>query len=641
MKDDPGRQTIGSFNPITSDDWTEMAYVGNTEELCHAICNRDVEYVRKWCSLEGSSLDRRDHTGRTPLQLAVQCSSTEVVHCLIDNGARIVARLVDGMTALHIAAWRGEVEMVEALLEKSEANEEEEAEREALARMMKKTEIGSGISKEQTDSLSEKNNENAEVSEEEDAEAITDYAASEQSMPMTEGSFVKIQSDALVGDSVPEDGSHEPDFYDVNVLGRRQDPFDDIFTDLLPAWDSPASPLHLAILGGHIKVIELLVGRFGADVLLPIKLVNEYDNQPRAAILTLVLAAHLSDPDAAAVTKILCGLGATVMQADLQGNTPLSFAIAQRRVELLKVFFEEDPSAAKVAISHLALSGSYYNPSPRNCLTVALNTKDDTLVKKVLELGANPVIPANEFISSYIRKFDEVIHYFPTGSIAKVDKAKGAYREYVTQPIIQAVEDDMPKSAQWILEAGADPNTLSRHANALLVRHESPNGLWGNEKPGESLLDLVNAKIKSLADAEKDLALQEPIMLKDDAEYIGDAVPGSYRHWYLSRELEVAKRIVKNWRKAREEGLSKRNEEDGRDESLDNPRTLKAGFESLRESIERAGGQTFQKLHPAIVTQAQNQDLPKQVKEMSLKLEVTFEMPDVATVEKKKAYLTL
>ncbi|MBE3043137.1 hypothetical protein IMZ48_11315, partial [Candidatus Bathyarchaeota archaeon] len=27
MVDDPGRQQIGSFNPVTEDDWTEMAYV--------------------------------------------------------------------------------------------------------------------------------------------------------------------------------------------------------------------------------------------------------------------------------------------------------------------------------------------------------------------------------------------------------------------------------------------------------------------------------------------------------------------------------------------------------------------------------------------------------------------------------------
>ena len=133
--------------------------------------------------------------------------------------------------------------MVGALLEKSEANEEEKAQREELAKKIKKAEKGSG-SEEQTDGPStESETDDAESSVEEDAEATTDYAPSEQSMAITEGSFVKIKSDDQAGNSLPEDESQEPDFYDVDVLGRRPNPFSDDFTDLLSAWDSPASPL--------------------------------------------------------------------------------------------------------------------------------------------------------------------------------------------------------------------------------------------------------------------------------------------------------------------------------------------------------------------------------------------------------------
>lgn len=128
MKDDPGRQTIGSFHPLTNDDWTDMAYVGNTQKLCQKICDSDLQFVEEWCEKNPESIDRRDHTGRTPLHLAAQCSTPEILECLIDHGARIVARLVDGMTALHIAAARGSVEMVNTLLEQSEENEAKEEE---------------------------------------------------------------------------------------------------------------------------------------------------------------------------------------------------------------------------------------------------------------------------------------------------------------------------------------------------------------------------------------------------------------------------------------------------------------------------------------------------------------------------------
>lgn len=130
MHDNPGRQAIGSFNPITTDDWIDMAYVGDTARLCQAIVDADLEYVKQWCTQEGVNINQRDYTGRTLLHLAVISSTPEIVQCLIDCGARIVARLVDGKTALHLAAIRGSLPMVKSLLLKSEENKEKEAERE-------------------------------------------------------------------------------------------------------------------------------------------------------------------------------------------------------------------------------------------------------------------------------------------------------------------------------------------------------------------------------------------------------------------------------------------------------------------------------------------------------------------------------
>jgi len=53
VMDDPGRQEIGSFNPITDDEWTTMAYVGDTARLCQAIVDGDLDHVQDWCSQEG------------------------------------------------------------------------------------------------------------------------------------------------------------------------------------------------------------------------------------------------------------------------------------------------------------------------------------------------------------------------------------------------------------------------------------------------------------------------------------------------------------------------------------------------------------------------------------------------------------
>lgn len=131
MKDDPGRQSVGSFNPITDTDWTEMAYVGNTARLCAAIVDGDVDHVRGWLQQDDADPNQRDHTGRTPLQLAVSSSTPEIVQALIDADARLVARLANGYTALHLACERGDVAIIKSILERSERNEAEHEEKEA------------------------------------------------------------------------------------------------------------------------------------------------------------------------------------------------------------------------------------------------------------------------------------------------------------------------------------------------------------------------------------------------------------------------------------------------------------------------------------------------------------------------------
>jgi Ankyrin repeats (3 copies) len=183
ITDDPGRQEIGSFNPITDDEWTTMAYVGDTARLCQAIVDGDLEHVEDWCSQEGVDVNRRDYTGRTPLHLAVMASTPEIVQCLIDHGARLIARLVDGRTALHLAAARGSNEMVKALMDKSLANEAEEEEKGDARRTARKAEKAKTANKA-----------DGEMSDAE-SEASEITLDSEESDSMTMGSFVKVDKE--------------------------------------------------------------------------------------------------------------------------------------------------------------------------------------------------------------------------------------------------------------------------------------------------------------------------------------------------------------------------------------------------------------------------------------------------------------
>lgn len=215
--------------------------------------------MKDWLSQEGADPNQRDHTGRTALHLAVTCSTPEIVRCLVVHGCRLVARLADGRTALHLAAARGNVEVVNIIMEKSEANEAEEEMKEIRRKDAKKA-----AQQEDQPVPSDSERESNESENPDEVELLDDDENSEDGVQsIATGSFVKVPSRSDdQSEALPEDNDEdEPDFYDVNVL----------------TWDTKASPLHLAIINGHSEVAKALCQTFGADILLPVKLLHDHD----------------------------------------------------------------------------------------------------------------------------------------------------------------------------------------------------------------------------------------------------------------------------------------------------------------------------------------------------------------------------
>lgn len=236
IKDDPGRQQIGSFNPLSAADWTDMAYVGNTARLCQDIVDGELEQVEDWLAQDGADPNTRDYTGRTPLHLAVMQGTPEIVKALVDCGARLVARLADGRTALHLAAERGNVEIVKILMNKSASNEAYNEQKQAVKQKAKSS---------KSDATSSKGDA-TEILEDSDVDMMDDSDSnSEDQRSMATGSFVQLKKNVEKdshSDTVPEEDEDDPDFYDIGVV----------------AWDTPCSALHYAIICGHDEVVRLL-----------------------------------------------------------------------------------------------------------------------------------------------------------------------------------------------------------------------------------------------------------------------------------------------------------------------------------------------------------------------------------------------
>ncbi|PSN70049.1 ankyrin [Corynespora cassiicola Philippines] len=569
IKDDPGRQAIGSFNPITDDDWTEMAYVGNTARLCQAIVDEDLEHVQDWLAQEGSDPNCRDYTGRTPLHLAVTSSTPEIVKTLIDHGARLVARLADGRTSLHLAASRGNVEIVRMILQKSEENEEEEAKKEDAR---KQTRIDAKKASQQDDKVDMALPERFPSDSASDIEVIDQEDSDDEAHSTTTGSYIKIkEQDNKEEGPALEDNQDDPDVFDINVL----------------AWDTQCSALHYAILNGHIDVVKELVQTFGADVLLPIKLLNQ-DKSPRGAILTLVLSLRLPLEKARAMTKTLLELGASSAQADTKQTTALHY-ISDEQPELLETLFEFDEPSAKRAINHLAVTGWAYNPGAQSPLMSAILRGNAAGALKLLEAGALPCIEFKDWMKSVEATYED---------IAKRDSKQNyeTFLENVEPPIISAVAAELPGVVQQLLERGASPNTLTKAAQECIF-----SKYRRSYQKSESLLDIVRAKIEHLKDFKDDEPPKKPEQkFKEDVGYLEGIDKGSYKYFIARMQINCVKKSDKqSWENYKQQ-LKTYEEREGVVEKMRAVAALRTDFEKLEELLLSKGAKTCDELHPEL-----------------------------------------
>jgi ankyrin repeat protein len=390
IKVNPGRQAIGSFNPITDGDWTAMAYVGDAACLRNAIVGDDLKAVEDLLTRKGANPNRRDHAGQTPLELAVRGSDASIVQCLVDNGARITDLTPDGSTALHKASTRGVAEIVRILLAKSKANRHLE--------LQAVDEVGG-------------TEEWEEIGLDDDDDADTEVVVA----PARERST---------------------DFYRIDS----------------PAWADPTSPFHLAVIHGHVDVVNMLYSEFGERVLSPVQLFDRNHN-PKGDIVPLVLALRRSCvKDDEAMAEALIKLGASPAEPDSNGVSVLHHYVGDRE-GAMNVLVEHNMNGVLAAINRLSITGSWVNPSITSPLLTAIARGHSNDANGLLELGAEPQIRYDRFRDTFMRMFGDesrACHVTPE-----------CIFQNVIQPMICAVKNELPSVALSLIEAGADVDPVS------------------------------------------------------------------------------------------------------------------------------------------------------------------------------------
>lgn len=473
-----------------------MAYVGSTESLCHAIVNLDLKGVNDWLSQKDADPNTRDYTGRMPLHLASSISTPAIVQTLVDHGARITPRLVDGRTALHLAAERGSLEIVRILMAKSKENE-----------------IAAGQTpqlKQKQDDLAQDESGQTDPKQVESEDDMVDISDNESS---SSGSFVKVNKDGDIEDS-DNDDQDGPDIYDVNA----------------PAWDTSASPLHLAIVNGHVDVVEELVASFGADVLLPIKLLEHgyHGTKPRGAILSLVLALALPSERARPMVEKLLQLEATPTQADLGHRTPVHYVAASRHAELLDVFTRLSPSATLKAINYVSCTNpSWWHINASTPLMIAIDARNTDVALRTLENGATLSVDFAKRAQWMVNKL-------------QLNEPERMFACHCSQPIILAVLKDLPMLALEMVTRGCDPNTLTKEGHETRYTPKKTIHEYRLHMP-RTLLEVVRQKIQEIRDHFMEGNCKPPRPLPSDDICLEGLAMGSYKRWHAAHQLKDAR----------------------------------------------------------------------------------------------------
>ncbi|KAK6538841.1 hypothetical protein TWF694_010406 [Orbilia ellipsospora] len=512
LKDDPGRQEIGSFNPITEEDWTEMAYIGDDETLCKAIIDKDAEAVKKWLAEEGHDVNRRDHTGRTPLHLAALTSTPEIVKLLLDAGAKLIWRIVDGRTALHIAAARGDTEIIQLLLLKSEENEDlrdEREEKERAAKGLAAKKDGEDQEMGSTQKKMDKDEETAD--DEEDIEIVSEEGSVTAHTARTgASSFVEVNKKK----------AEEPE---AGALGAEEE-IDDILDVNTADWDYQMAPLHYAIVNGHKDAVDVLVSDFGADVMQPVKVEFDYQGIPRSALLTINLIVNLPKKEQREMMLIsLLELGASSGQADMKGYSAFIRIVQMGDIDCLKVLFKEDAASAIAAAKHVT-SGDNWRASPTNSLMVAIRNGDSEKALLLLEKGAAPEITFDEFMKSRTEKS----HYTR-------ETLYQNFQEYHQQPVELALEAEMPEVVAKCIDLGVNPSSYTSNSFPPDEDNGGPGRYRYNQKY-LTYLDLVRRKTRHFRMALDALREEEEKRKKEQTPRTLVSVPpefkeGTYEHW--------------------------------------------------------------------------------------------------------------
>ncbi|CAJ0829388.1 15258_t:CDS:10 [Entrophospora sp. SA101] len=351
IADDPGRQKIGSFHPLDDDDWAVEAYISPArEDLCSASAKGDLEIVKR-LQTDNIDINARDYLGRTPLQLAVLGNHIELVGLLLEYGAKITARMIDGKTVIHLASQFGYLEILKLLFRKSDQNKNESEEQKYQKSLKEVEESFQNVNKDQ-DEDDDGSDESLEV---------IDKMEIDENLPPPKDK-VNYGAKTASNQETNEEELENEDIIDINI----------------ESWDHSMAALDYAILFGQLEVVKYLIN-LGANVRRYIK-IEKVPNVPSYYSIN--------------ISKIYYPLSLCMLLI----NEKIGLQIATLLLENGAMVSQIDPKASRVINS---LNSKYETP-----FLIAVQNGNKEIVELLLKNGAHAHITLED-CQDYSKRYNK------------------------------------------------------------------------------------------------------------------------------------------------------------------------------------------------------------------------------------------
>ncbi|PFH47157.1 hypothetical protein AMATHDRAFT_68340 [Amanita thiersii Skay4041] len=528
IEENPGRQSMtGSFNPIDDPEWSAQVYIGPTERFFTAIAAHDRATVSQM--IKETDVNRRDHIGRSPLQFAIICRATEIACDLVDAGARMTARLVDGRTSLHLAVQLNQGTIVRKLLEKSALNKENSGVKDEFGDTDGDEKM-KDVASERPSSEDDWSSEDDGVMEVDDEEMDGDDGDEDKPKKAINQGEAAAEEETPAGDEIPEDETSEPDVFDLNI----------------PDWDFGLNPLAYAVLFASLDVLEDLIAA-GADV--------KSSTQNKASnVHPLTLTALRPDEDEACkIAERLILAGASSSPADTDFRTIFLRLIASKKAKLVSTILRCDPNASAVINFPMIKWTKVTFP-----LMIAIHERQYSMVATLLAYGAR-LVPLEEDVTRAVatRPAKETRYILGYGNSDSLTQA------FMPLEVALGRVDDI---VDLLVAMGADINRGTMHTMYSYTREEDRR----------SVLDWVNFGIQWMTE-QINLLKTKP----DKVEAIDFSGATSWKE-YAALTIEVSKR-----------GSLYTDRTGQRQKELESAESVKEYLEDMRETLLAANARTW------------------------------------------------